>query len=87
MYNPRDRKDMKRIVNNIYVKNFPMEWDEAKLREIFSKYGNISSMLVRSAVRPGQAQESKFAFICFSDEKDPEYGPKCAQAAIDNENG
>ena len=23
MYNPRDKKDMKRIVNNIYVKNFP----------------------------------------------------------------
>lgn len=77
---------MKRIVNNIYVKNFPAYWDEAKLREIFSKYGDISSMKMMSAMRPGQEQESKFAFICYSKLEDPEYGPRCAQNAIDQEN-
>jgi len=86
IYNPRDRKDMKRIVNNIYVKNFPADWDEAKLREIFSKYGDINSMKMMSVLRSGQEQESKFALICYSKKEDLEYGPRCAQNAIDQEN-
>jgi hypothetical protein len=38
-YNPRDRRDIRKGFNNIYVKNFPESWDEAKLRELFGKYG------------------------------------------------
>lgn len=53
-YNPRDRREIRKIFNNIYVKNFPNTWDEAKLREIFGKYGTISSLVVMSTKREGQ---------------------------------
>lgn len=31
-YNPKDRREIRKAVNNIYVKNYPENWDEAKLR-------------------------------------------------------
>ena len=35
--------------------------------------------------REGQAEESKFAFICYNDPDNHEYGPKCAAEAVQNE--
>jgi len=35
----KDPKLIKNKFNNIYVKNFDFSWDEAKLKEIFGKYG------------------------------------------------
>jgi RNA recognition motif-containing protein len=54
---------MRKIFNNIYVKNFPVEWEEAKLREVFGQYGNIKS-LIRMVNAENNAP---FAFICFDD--------------------
>lgn len=34
-YKPTDRNQLRKSVNNIYVKNFPLTWDEAKLKEVF----------------------------------------------------
>ena len=84
-YNPRDRREIRKIFNNIYVKNFPNSWDEAKLREVFGKYGNISSLIMMKTQRENQAEESKFAFICYNDPNDREYGPKCAANAVAQE--
>jgi len=64
-YQPKDRRELRKIHNNIYVKNFPNTWDEAKLKEIFGKYGEISSIKMMSTKREGQAEDSKFAFICY----------------------
>jgi polyadenylate-binding protein len=31
---------------NLYVKNFPQEWDEARFRKFFERYGEVDSILV-----------------------------------------
>lgn len=41
-FNPK----LPKTKSNLYVKNFPKEWDEAKLGEFFGKYGEIQSMKV-----------------------------------------
>jgi len=35
---------------------------------------------------PGKDEEAPFAFVCFEDPSDKEYGPKCALNAVQNEN-
>lgn len=85
-YQPKDRRDIRKGFNNIYVKNFPENWDEAKLKEIFGKYGTIKSLAVMSALIPGQDKKAPFAFICYEDPNNKEYGPKCALAAVQSEN-
>lgn len=42
-YKPKEKSEIKKAKNNIYVKNFPKSWDEAKLKEVFGKYGTIKS--------------------------------------------
>ena len=34
--------------NNLYVKNIPLDWNEEKLKEYFSTYGEVSSLIIRS---------------------------------------
>jgi polyadenylate-binding protein len=58
----KDPKTIKNKFNNIYVKNFDQAWDEAKLREMFGKFGTISSVFIKSDPKN---EERKFAFICF----------------------
>ena len=36
-------KPMERIFTNIYTKNFPADWDDDKLKEVFAKFGTITS--------------------------------------------
>lgn len=74
---------MRRVFNNIYVKNFPINWDEKELNEIFSKYGEIKSLKILSAPKPGTDEISKFAFVCYEKADDKEYGPKCAFNAVE----
>ena len=56
-YDPKDKEDMIMLFNNIYVKNFPASWDEAKLKSIFGKYGNISSIKVMAAENDEESEE------------------------------
>jgi len=85
-YAPRDKKDLRKLFNNIYVKNFPVSWDEAKLRSIFEKYGPISSLIIQTAKKDEQSPESKFAFICYNDVNNHEVGPASAARAVEQEN-
>jgi len=82
-FKPKDRSDVRRIANNLYVKNYPESWTEEKLREVFAAFGQIS--MVKEMNHPN----GKFAFICFMavDPNDHEYGPKCAYAAINKLHG
>jgi len=82
-FKPKDRSDVRRIANNLYVKNYPESWTEEKLREVFTAFGQIS--MVKEMNHPN----GKFAFICFmaSDPNDHEYGPKCAYSAISKLHG
>jgi RNA recognition motif-containing protein len=45
-YSIKDPKDLKKISNNIYIKNFDPTWDKSKIEEVFGKYGVIKSVSV-----------------------------------------
>lgn len=81
-YAPKDRREIRKIFNNIYVKNFPVSWDEEKLREVFSQFGHITSIFKQQAEKDGVP--SVFAFVCYGSENmdDNEAGPKSAAAAV-----
>ena len=51
--------------NNIYVKDFPSAWTEDQIKTLFTKYGNIKSLIVREHEVPGKNVSARFAFICF----------------------
>ena len=70
----RPRKPLR--YNNLYVRNIPKNWSEDDVRNYFSKYGEISSMLVKSPdperlnkALPEQKKknilEHKYAFVCY----------------------
>jgi len=58
----KDRK--KPDSNNLYVKNFENSVTEDTLREIFSKYGDITSVKVMQ----DEASGRKFGYVCFKEE-------------------
>jgi len=43
-YQVREKNDISKIYNNIYIKNFNTNWTENNIKEIFSRYGNIISV-------------------------------------------
>lgn len=47
---------------NLYVKNFPMDWDKEQLHALFSKYGTVSSAKVMKT--PSDTSRG-FGFVCF----------------------
>lgn len=64
---------------NLYVKNIPTEVDENELRELFSKYGTITSLVIsRDNNDPSNASRG-FGFVNFEKHED-------ARAAVDNLN-
>jgi len=79
----KDPKTIKNKFNNIYVKNFDQAWDEAKLREMFGKFGTISSVFIKSDPKN---EERKFAFICFFDQANHEEGFVAAENAVNELN-
>lgn len=86
-YKTKDKNDIKKAKNNIYVKNFPKSWDEGKLRDIFEKYGNIKSCIRKEAQLKDDIEPMPFAFICFEDRTNPdnkEHGPAAAKRAIED---
>jgi len=63
------------------VKNFPMDWDEAKLRELFSKHGEIKSLVIMQQKKL-DGSTAPFAFVCYDKQGDKDYGPRCAMNAV-----
>jgi polyadenylate-binding protein len=78
-YQLKDPKSIKKQYNNIYVKNFDPSWDEAKLREVFGKFGNIHSVMMKNDINNA---ERKFAFICFHDPENKDHGFQAADRAV-----
>jgi len=68
-----DKGDDKENFTNVYVKNFPADWDEDKIHSTFSEYGPISSHALRKDNK-GRA----FAFVAFESSE----AAKAAVAAI-----
>ncbi|CAD7964979.1 unnamed protein product [Amoebophrya sp. A120] len=57
---PRDGRTPAEITNftNIYVKNYPDEWDEAKILEEFGKFGKVTSSMTQK-----DKKNRNFAFL------------------------
>lgn len=84
-YAPKDRTDLRKTINNAYVKNFPTSWTEDDLRKMFQEFGTIKSIKVMKMERGGV--ESAFGFVCFEDPSDKTKGPQSVQNAIAALNG
>mmetsp|Transcript_74318 Transcript_74318/g.177067 ORF Transcript_74318/g.177067 Transcript_74318/m.177067 type:complete len:667 (+) Transcript_74318:190-2190(+) len=56
----RSERPKPKITNykNLYIKNFPQDWDDAKLKEAFSEYGTITSSAAMT-----DKKGRKFAFV------------------------
>jgi len=48
---------------NLYVKQFPEHWDDAKLNEIFSFFGEIASSMI---IRDADGKSKQFGFVNFA---------------------
>jgi len=59
-FQSRQDREKPEVVNftNLYVKNFPQEWDEEKLRGVFQKFGKITSLVIQT-----DKKGRKFAFV------------------------
>lgn len=78
-FEPKDRRSFRRLINNIYVKNIPQDKSKEDITEMFKPFGHIKSLVIQ------KNQIGQFAFICYDDpnNQNKEYGPQCAQKAID----
>ncbi len=76
----RPRKPLR--FNNLYVRNIPKDWDEEKLKNYFSTYGEISSLIIRSPIADklhkntpkciyDNIVEHKYGFVCFTSTDGP----------------
>lgn len=61
-YVPRDQRQKTAEWNNVFVKDFPLTWDEAKLQEEFGVFGPISSMFM---AKDAEGKTKGTAFVCF----------------------
>ena len=49
---------------NLYVKQFPTSWDEAKLKELFTPFGEVASVAI---TKDEEGKSKGFGFVNFSD--------------------
>jgi len=75
----RDERDAPAVTNytNLYIKNFPSDWDEDKLKATFGTYGTITSSCLMN-----DAKDRKFAFINF---ETTEAAQKCVEEMHDKD--
>lgn len=44
-WNPKDRSDVRRVFNNLYVKNYPDNFTDEELMGLFTPFGRVSSLV------------------------------------------
>eukprot|EP00347_Sterkiella_histriomuscorum_P009662 403340349 len=81
-HQPKDRRELRKTFNNIYINNFPSNWNKEKIEQIFGQYGTIKSTAIMMGKVQGTDEEALFAFVCYEDPNNKEYGHKCALNAI-----
>lgn len=81
-FEPKDRRSLRKLINNVYVKNIPLEMTDDEVKALFEVYGNIKSLVLQ------KNEIGQFGFVCYDDPEstNKEYGPECAQKAIDELN-
>ena len=45
-FQPRERRHIRKLVNNVYVKNIPVKMTEEDIRKMFSEFGHIKSLVL-----------------------------------------
>jgi RNA recognition motif-containing protein len=65
-YTPIGIVDQQRS-NNLYVASFPENWGQTELKELFSRYGNITSIAIKE-----NKKGAKYAYVCFFPEENKE---------------
>lgn len=70
-------KEKKRLEKNLYIKNISEEVDEGVLRELFSPFGDIASLVV---IKDENGRSRGFGFVCY-------YQPEHSRRAITEMNG
>lgn len=78
-FEPKDRRDVRKLINNIYVKNIPLDWTDDQVKKLFEPYGAIKSLILY------KNDIGQFGFVCYDDPNkvNKEYGPACANKAIE----
>lgn len=66
-----------KLYTNVYIKNFPDDFSEEALRDMFEKYGSITSHKVMSR---DDGKSRGFGFVAFDD-------PESAERAVEELNG
>merc|ERR1719353_2772960 len=59
---PSERDAEPKDFTNLYVKNMPKSWDDAKIKEVFAEYGAVTSSLVQK-----DPKGRTFAFVNFEE--------------------
>ena len=54
---------------NLYVKQFPETWDDARLKELFGKYGTVASVIIN---RDPEGKSRGFGFVNFAEHSSAE---------------
>lgn len=52
---------------NCFVKNLPVEWDEAKLQSVFEPFGTVTSLVIR---KDGEGASKGFGFVNMENHED-----------------
>jgi len=46
-FQPKEARDILNIINNVYVKNIPLDWSDDQVKKLFEEYGTIKSLVLR----------------------------------------
>jgi len=79
-FNPKDSNEAsKKMVNNLYFKNVPIEMAEPAVRDLFSPYGDIKSMII------SKNDFGQWGLVCYEDKsgQDKMHGPEAVRKATE----
>jgi len=63
-YDKKSNEAKETPFNNLYVKNFPKEWNDEELRNEFEAFGELQSVKIE---RNPKGESKGFGFVCFED--------------------
>mmetsp|Transcript_19179 Transcript_19179/g.28106 ORF Transcript_19179/g.28106 Transcript_19179/m.28106 type:complete len:637 (+) Transcript_19179:135-2045(+) len=68
-FEPAERRHKKQQWTNLFVKNIPSNWDDAKLRSLFEKFGEISSIRLDTEAAQGDEKRTHkgYGFVDFKE--------------------
>jgi polyadenylate-binding protein len=68
----REYGDRAKQFTNVFLKNIPNDWDETKIKEIASEFGNTLSISIQTSSIKDQEDgiSKKFGFVSFEDHED-----------------